>query len=170
MAIFNTSPPSVTTYAMFPMNSSELGLSRPSTTTVNVRSRSAGKRWHRRHAVRTQRVDLRLPQPRGRRVLDAPSPTDADRFDPPDYNDMRQRFRSHDDEQFRSAFLELYLHDASYRPVTVYRFIQVCRTLHVARTSMPTGRIQTSISKPLPPGPAQRRRQLRNAERCSSTP
>lgn len=43
--------------------------------------------------------------------------------DPPDYNDLRQRFRSHDDEQFRSAFLELYLHEcltrAGYR-VTIH--------------------------------------------------
>ena len=39
----------------------------------------------------------------------------ADRFDPPDYNDLRQRFRSHDDEQFRSAFLELYLHECLVR-------------------------------------------------------
>ena len=30
----------------------------------------------------------------------------ADRIhDSPDYNDLRQRFRSHDDDQFRSAFL-----------------------------------------------------------------
>jgi hypothetical protein len=28
-----------------------------------------------------------------------------------DYNDLRQRFRSRDDEQFRCAFLELYLHE-----------------------------------------------------------
>src|SRR4051812_7298206 len=28
-----------------------------------------------------------------------------------DYNDLRQRFRSRSDEQFRSAFLELYLHE-----------------------------------------------------------
>ena len=43
--------------------------------------------------------------------------------DPPDYNDLRQRFRSHDDEQFRSAILELYLHEcltrAGYR-VTIH--------------------------------------------------
>jgi len=39
----------------------------------------------------------------------------ADRFDPPDYHDLRQRFRSHDDEQFRSAFLELYLHECLVR-------------------------------------------------------
>lgn len=31
------------------------------------------------------------------------------------YNDLRQRFRSRDDEQFRSAFLELYLHEALVR-------------------------------------------------------
>jgi hypothetical protein len=37
---------------------------------------------------------------------------------PPDYNDLRQRFRSHDDDQFRSAFLELYLHECLTRPVT----------------------------------------------------
>lgn len=29
-----------------------------------------------------------------------------------DYRDMRQRFRSHDDDQFRSAFLELYIHES----------------------------------------------------------
>ena len=28
-----------------------------------------------------------------------------------DYNDLRQRFRSRDDEQVRCAFLELYLHE-----------------------------------------------------------
>jgi hypothetical protein len=48
----------------------------------------------------------------------------ADRIpDPPDYNNLRQRFRSHDDDQFRSAFLELYLHEclarAGYR-VTIH--------------------------------------------------
>jgi hypothetical protein len=32
-----------------------------------------------------------------------------------DYNDLRQRFRSRDDEQFRSAFLELYLHEGLVR-------------------------------------------------------
>lgn len=40
-----------------------------------------------------------------------------------DYIDLRQRFRSRDDEQFRSAFLELYLHEcflrAGYR-VTIH--------------------------------------------------
>lgn len=34
---------------------------------------------------------------------------------PTDYIDLRQRFRSRDDEQFRSAFLELYLHEALLR-------------------------------------------------------
>jgi hypothetical protein len=32
-----------------------------------------------------------------------------------EYNDVRQRFRSRDDEQFRSAFLELYLHESLIR-------------------------------------------------------
>jgi len=32
-----------------------------------------------------------------------------------EYNDLRQRFRSRDDEQFRSAFLELYLHESLIR-------------------------------------------------------
>lgn len=32
-----------------------------------------------------------------------------------DYNDIRQRFRSRDDDQFRSAFLELYLHESLHR-------------------------------------------------------
>lgn len=32
-----------------------------------------------------------------------------------EYNDLRQRFRSRDDEQFRSAFLELYLHEVLVR-------------------------------------------------------
>lgn len=32
-----------------------------------------------------------------------------------DYTDLRQRLRSRDDEQFRSAFLELYLHEALLR-------------------------------------------------------
>lgn len=32
-----------------------------------------------------------------------------------DYNELRQRFRSRDDEQFRSAFLELYLHESLVR-------------------------------------------------------
>jgi hypothetical protein len=32
-----------------------------------------------------------------------------------EYNDLRQRFRSRDDEQFRSAFLELYLHESLVR-------------------------------------------------------
>jgi hypothetical protein len=32
-----------------------------------------------------------------------------------DYTDLRQRFRSRDDEQFRSAFLELYLHESLIR-------------------------------------------------------
>jgi hypothetical protein len=35
--------------------------------------------------------------------------------DDQDYNDLRQRFRSRDDEQFRSAFLELYLHEGLVR-------------------------------------------------------
>lgn len=32
-----------------------------------------------------------------------------------DYKDLRERFRSRDDEQFRSAFLELYLHESLLR-------------------------------------------------------
>ncbi|GAA1928587.1 hypothetical protein [Nocardioides marmoribigeumensis] len=32
-----------------------------------------------------------------------------------EHNDLRQRFRSRDDEQFRSAFLELYLHESLVR-------------------------------------------------------
>ena len=32
-----------------------------------------------------------------------------------DYTDLRQRFRSRDDDQFRSAFLELYLHECLVR-------------------------------------------------------
>lgn len=32
-----------------------------------------------------------------------------------DYRDLRQRFRSRDDEQFRSAFLELYVHECLVR-------------------------------------------------------
>src|SRR5687767_13028922 len=36
-------------------------------------------------------------------------PSDAE------YNDLRQRFRSRDDEQFRSAYLELYLHQSLLR-------------------------------------------------------
>ena len=32
-----------------------------------------------------------------------------------EYNDLRQRIRSRDDEQFRSAFLELYLHESLVR-------------------------------------------------------
>lgn len=32
-----------------------------------------------------------------------------------DYNDLRQRLRSRDDEQFRSAYLELYLHESLIR-------------------------------------------------------
>lgn len=32
-----------------------------------------------------------------------------------DYNDLRQRFRPRDDDQFRSAFLELYLHESLLR-------------------------------------------------------
>jgi hypothetical protein len=35
--------------------------------------------------------------------------------DDSDYGDLRQRFRSRDDEQFRSAFLELYLHETLIR-------------------------------------------------------
>lgn len=44
-----------------------------------------------------------------------------------EYNDLRQRFRSRDDEQFRSAFLELYLHESLIRAgyaVTVHPEIQ----------------------------------------------
>jgi hypothetical protein len=32
-----------------------------------------------------------------------------------EYNELRQRFRSRDDDQFRSAFLELYLHESLVR-------------------------------------------------------
>lgn len=40
----------------------------------------------------------------------------ADRLaDPAEYNELRQRFRSRDDEQFRSAYLELYLHESLIR-------------------------------------------------------
>ena len=39
----------------------------------------------------------------------------ANGIDPSDCNDLRQRFRSQDDEQFRSAFLELYLHECLVR-------------------------------------------------------
>ena len=35
--------------------------------------------------------------------------------DDTDYTDLRQRFRSRDDEQFRSAYLELYLHESLIR-------------------------------------------------------
>lgn len=35
-----------------------------------------------------------------------------------EYNDLRQRIRSRDDEQFRSAFLELYLHESLKRAET----------------------------------------------------
>jgi hypothetical protein len=44
-----------------------------------------------------------------------------------EYNDLRQRFRSRDDEQFRSAFLELYLHESLLRAgyaVTVHPEVQ----------------------------------------------
>jgi hypothetical protein len=40
----------------------------------------------------------------------------ADRIaDSSDYQELRQRFRSRDDEEFRSAFLELYLHECLVR-------------------------------------------------------
>lgn len=45
----------------------------------------------------------------------------------PEYNDLRQRFRSGDDEQFRSAFLELYLHESLIRAgyaVTIHPEVQ----------------------------------------------
>lgn len=39
-----------------------------------------------------------------------------DRIDSPaDYHELRQRFRARDDDQFRSAFLELYLHECLLR-------------------------------------------------------
>lgn len=44
-----------------------------------------------------------------------------------EYNDLRQRFRSGDDEQFRSAFLELYLHESLLRTgytVTIHPEVQ----------------------------------------------
>lgn len=44
-----------------------------------------------------------------------------------DYTDLRQRFRSRDDEQFRSAFLELYLHESLLRAgfaVTIHPSIE----------------------------------------------
>lgn len=44
-----------------------------------------------------------------------------------DYNDLRQRLRSRDDEQFRSAFLELYLHESLIRAgyaVTIHPRVQ----------------------------------------------
>jgi hypothetical protein len=44
-----------------------------------------------------------------------------------EYNDLRQRFRSRDDEQFRSAFLELYLHESLIRAgytVTIHPEVQ----------------------------------------------
>ncbi|QDP95393.1 hypothetical protein FOE78_05210 [Microlunatus elymi] len=44
-----------------------------------------------------------------------------------EYNDLRQRFRSRDDEQFRSAFLELYLHESLARAgytVTIHPHVQ----------------------------------------------
>ncbi|MBB1510885.1 hypothetical protein [Tessaracoccus sp. MC1756] len=44
-----------------------------------------------------------------------------------EYNDLRQRFRSRDDEQFRSAFLELYLHESLLRAgyaVTIHPDVQ----------------------------------------------
>jgi len=43
-----------------------------------------------------------------------------------DYTDLRQRFRSRDDEQFRGAFLELYLHECLVRAgyaVTIHPFV-----------------------------------------------
>ncbi|WP_156223672.1 hypothetical protein [Pseudactinotalea suaedae] len=44
-----------------------------------------------------------------------------------EYDDLRQRFRSRDDEQFRSAFLELYLHEILVRAgyaVTIHPEVQ----------------------------------------------
>lgn len=44
-----------------------------------------------------------------------------------DYTDLRQRFRSRDDEQFRSAFLELFLHESLIRAgyaVTVHPSVE----------------------------------------------
>lgn len=44
-----------------------------------------------------------------------------------EYNDLRQRFRSRDDETFRSAFLELYLHEVLTRAgytVTIHPDVQ----------------------------------------------
>lgn len=44
-----------------------------------------------------------------------------------EYNDLRQRLRSRDDEQFRSAFLELYLHESLIRAgytVTIHPAVQ----------------------------------------------
>lgn len=44
-----------------------------------------------------------------------------------EYNDLCQRFRSRDDEQFRSAFLELYLHESLLRAgytVTIHPEVQ----------------------------------------------
>jgi len=44
-----------------------------------------------------------------------------------EYNDLRQRFRCRDDEQFRSAFLELYLHESLVRAgytVTIHPEVQ----------------------------------------------
>ena len=49
-----------------------------------------------------------------------------------EYNDLRQRFRSRDDEQFRSAFLELYLHESLIRAgytVTIHPEVQ-CTSRH----------------------------------------
>lgn len=51
----------------------------------------------------------------------------ADRLSDAEYIDLRQRFRSRDDEQFRSAFLELYLHECLTRAgfkVTVHPEVQ----------------------------------------------
>lgn len=47
--------------------------------------------------------------------------------DDTDYTDLRQRFRSRDDEQFRSAFLELYVHESLIRAgyaVTIHPTVQ----------------------------------------------
>lgn len=44
-----------------------------------------------------------------------------------EYNDLRKRIRSGDDEQFRSAFLELYLHESLIRAgyaVTIHPEVQ----------------------------------------------
>ena len=90
--------------------------------------------------------------------------------DPTAYNDLRQRFRSHDNYQFGSAFLELYLHECLNMSRLPGDDSSESADHHPsARLLCRAGRAALYLEA-IAPGPAKKLRGLPRAARCSLTP